>query len=74
MSPLFSSKTLTLCMYSFEKKVLCNLPQNIKKSFSDNRDPCLDDCGRQHNWVIGTELKQQKMHDESVCTPRGLQR
>lgn len=39
------------------------------------RDPCVNETtGQQHNWVIGTELLPECIHDQAVNTSKGLQR
>merc|ERR1739838_862410 len=32
------------------------------------KDPCFDANGQSFNWVIGTELVQTRLHDDSVRT------
>nr|XP_039273616.1 sphingomyelin phosphodiesterase 5-like isoform X1 [Styela clava] len=39
------------------------------------RDPCMNEMtGQQHNWVIGTELLPECIHDQAVNSSKGLQR
>ena len=34
----------------------------------------MDESGRLQNWAIGTELVQEKMHDELIATPSSFQK
>ena len=45
----------------------CTVIQNFS-------DPCVDETGALHSWVVGTELNQKKLHDDMVQTPQGLRR
>ncbi|XP_076820515.1 sphingomyelin phosphodiesterase 5-like isoform X2 [Clavelina lepadiformis] len=60
--------------FNFDKISHCDRNEQRCSVFQQFVDPCIDEDGAQHSWVIGTELNQKKMHDERVRTPQGLQR